>query len=110
MIDELKYEEVTQKIAKNWKNFKNRGIWRKGDTKIKAEKEDVAVKGEIKRKGDTKKSIFACKIWAHLDNFFFHSFLGETKGKMLENQCRVLASFQNFSFVPPLETMKKKLS
>ena len=25
------------------------------------------------------------KIWAYLDNFFFHSFQGGTKGKMLKN-------------------------
>ena len=29
---------------------------------------------------------------------------------MLKNQCIVLAIFQHFSFGPPLETMKKKLS
>ena len=38
---------------------------------------------------------------------FFHSFQGGTKGKMLKNQCIVLAIFQDFSFGPPLETMKK---
>ena len=40
---------------------------------------------------------------------FFHSFQGGTKGKMLKNQCIVLAIFQHFSFSPPLETMKKKV-
>ena len=40
---------------------------------------------------------------------FFHSFQGGTKGKMLKNQCIVLAIFQHFSFGPPLETMKKKV-
>ena len=37
---------------------------------------------------------------------FFHSF----QGKMLKNQCIVMAIFQHFSFGPPLETMKKTLS
>ena len=41
---------------------------------------------------------------------FFHSFQGGTKGKILKNQCIILAIFQHFSFGPPLETMKKKLS
>ena len=40
---------------------------------------------------------------------FFHSFQGGTKGKMLKNQCIVMAIFQHFSFGPPLETMKKKV-
>ena len=44
---------------------------------------------------------------AYLDNFFFHGFQGGTKGKMLKNQCIVLAIFQHFAFSPPLETMKK---
>ena len=50
------------------------------------------------------------KISALLDDFFFHSFLGGPKKKKLKNQCIVLAIFQHFSFGPPLETMKKKLS
>ena len=47
MIDELKYEEVTQKIVKNWKNFKKREVWGQGDTKIKVEKKEVMGKGDI---------------------------------------------------------------
>ena len=39
----------------------------------------------------------------------FHSFQGETKGKMLKNQCIFMANFQHFSFGPPLETMKKRV-
>ena len=50
------------------------------------------------------------KIWAYLDNYFFHSFQGGTKGKMLKNQCIIMANFQHFSFGPALKTMKKKLS
>ena len=40
---------------------------------------------------------------------FFHSFQGGTKGKMLKNQCRVMAIFQHFYFGPPLETMNKRV-
>ena len=47
MIDELKYEEVTQKIVKNWKTFKKREVWGQGDTKIKVEKKEVMGKVDI---------------------------------------------------------------
>ena len=43
-------------------------------------------------------------IW---HNFFLHSFQGGTKGKMLKNQCIIMAIFQHISFGPPFETMKK---
>ena len=49
------------------------------------------------------------KIWAYLDNFFFHSFQGGTKEKMLKNCQNYTLVFQHFSFGPPLETMKKKV-
>ena len=49
------------------------------------------------------------KICAYLDNFFFHSFQVGTKEKMLKKECIVLAIWQEFSFGPPLETMKKKV-
>ena len=55
------------------------------------------------------RSLLHLKIWTYLDKFFFHSFQGGTKGKMLKNQCIVMAIFQHFSFGPPLETMKKKV-
>ena len=41
---------------------------------------------------------------------FFHSFQGGTKGKRLKNCQNYSLVFQHFSFGPPLETMKKKLS
>ena len=41
---------------------------------------------------------------------FFHSFQGGTKGKMLKNQCIVMAIFQHFSYGSPLETMKKEVA
>ena len=49
----------------------------------------------------------ASQNWAHLENFFPHSFQGGTKWKMLKNQCIVMANFQHFSFGPPLKTIKK---
>ena len=59
MINELKYEEMTQKIVKNWKNFKKREVWGIGDPNIKVEKEEVTGKGDItKMKRWHKKSTF----------------------------------------------------
>jgi hypothetical protein len=50
------------------------------------------------------------KISALLDNFFFHSFQGETKGKMLKNCQNYTLVFEFFSFCPPLKLCKKELS
>ena len=60
MIDELKYEEVTPKIVKNWKNFKKREVWGRGETKIKVEKEEVMRKGDITKmkRWNEKKNTF----------------------------------------------------
>ena len=35
-------------------------------------------------------------IWAHLDNFYFHCFIGGTKGKKSKKQWIVLAGILNF--------------
>ena len=59
MIGELKYEEVTRKIVKNWMDFKKKpDVWGRGDTKTKVEKEEVT------GKGDTEKSTFKALAFA----------------------------------------------
>ena len=57
MINELKYEEMTQNIVKN--SLINIVVWGIADPKIKFEKEDVTGKGDItKMKRWHKKSTF----------------------------------------------------
>ena len=43
-----------------------------------------------------------------LDNFYFHSFQGGTKGKMLKKQCIVLAIFAAFFLWSPLGNYENK--
>ena len=47
MINELKYEEMTQNIVKN--SLINKEVWGIADPKIKFEKEDVTGKGDINK-------------------------------------------------------------
>ena len=48
------------------------------------------------------------KIWAHLDNFYFHCFMGDQKENS-KSLPRLSSVFLNFSLWSPYETMKIKV-